>query len=482
MALGRKTNLKKLTFILLTLILVSTINLSVYAQDNNFVSKQRLIEEFNLKKSFEIIDQRSEDITGDNINDQIFLIGDKPGGKDSLFYAPLKIIVYDIFKKNFHITEYSSLAGYEPQLGLYDFNGDQIKDIFIKANSGGSGGIYNHLIVSYSNNNLNIIFDKYDNEGLDISGRYIDGFKANLLIEEINREITLDLSFNKDKYLDEKIYDYNGKLLREVKPYVYPYSELTPMDYDLDNIFELRGTQRLVGAYGADTIGKFHTILKYDRGWQVKEVEISTYLKKYNPSISQNGNLSYEIERNAVTSGIQRIYYPEIKNLSKDVNSVYINNQLEKIVKPFFNKEEELQIDFKATKQTDKVISIVYEGYQKYEDGEYELLYSFNYDLENNRRLTTENILKDGNQIKEKVNQIIKENIEDKDLKNEFPGIEEWMGMYITESDLVLYYLKNDFEVKHTKVYVPLAKIAQYLSIELDYDKEETEVFFIEVD
>ena len=120
MALGRKTNLKKLTFILLTLILVSTINLSVYAQDNNFVSKQRLIEEFNLKKSFEIIDQRSEDITGDNINDQIFLIGDKPGGKDSLFYAPLKIIVYDIFKKNFHITEYSSLAGYEPQLGLYE--------------------------------------------------------------------------------------------------------------------------------------------------------------------------------------------------------------------------------------------------------------------------------------------------------------------------------------------------------------------------
>src|SRR6056297_1278206 len=190
MALGRKTKLKKLTFILLTLILISTSNLSVNAQNNNFVSKQRLIEEFNLKKSFEIIDQRSEDITGDNINDQIFLIGDKPGGKDSYFYAPLKIILYDIFKKNFHITEYSSLVGYEPKLGLYDFNGDQIKDIFIKANSGGSGGIYNHLIVSYSNNNLNIIFDNYDNEGLDISGRYVDGFKAKLSIPELNREIT----------------------------------------------------------------------------------------------------------------------------------------------------------------------------------------------------------------------------------------------------------------------------------------------------
>lgn len=473
--------MKKTTYILLTLILISTINLSVVAQDTNFVNKERLINELNLKNSIEIINKMFQDVTGDSINDQIFLIGDKPAGEDSLFYAPLEVIVYDTFEKNFYKTNYGSLAGYEPKLALYDFTGDQTKDIFIKANSGGSGGIYNHLIVSYSNNDLNIIFDNYDNKGLDVSGRYIDGFKAELFIEEVNREITLDLSFNRNKYLDEKIYDNNGKLLREVNPNVYPYSNLSPIDYDLDGSFELRGTQRLVGAYGADSIGKFHTILKYDRGWDVKEVEISTYLKKYNPSISQNGNISYEIQRNAVTSGNQRIYYPEIKNLSQDVNSIYINNQLEKIVKPFFNKEEELEIDFKATKQTEKVLSIVYQGYQKYENGEYELLYSFNYDLENNRRLTTENILKDGDQIKEKVNEIIKQNIEGKTLREKFPGIAEWMGMYITDKNIVLYYLKNDLEVKHTKVYIPLKDIAQYLSINIDYKQEETEVFFIEV-
>ncbi|MGM0445637.1 MAG: hypothetical protein ACQEQH_04450 [Bacillota bacterium] len=474
--------MKKIIYILLTLILVLTINLSADAQDVRYIEKERLINELNLKSSIEIIDKKFQDVTGDGINDQIFLIGDKPGGIDSIFYAPLEVAVYDTFKKNFHKTTYRSLAGYEPKLALYDFTGDQTKDIFIKANSGGSGGIYNHLIVNYSNNDLNIIFDNYDNKGLDIKGRYMDGFKAELFIEELNREITLDLSFNKDKYIDEKIYDYNGKLLREINPNVYPYSNLTPMDYDLDNTFELRGTQRLVGAYGADSIGKFHTILKYDRGWNVKEIEISTYLKKYNPSISKNGNLSYEIQRNAVTSGNQRIYYPEIKNLPQDVSSTYINRQLEKIVEPFFSKEEELQIDFEATKKTDQVLSIVYQGYQKYENGEYELLYSFNYDLENNRRLTTKNILKDGKNVKEKVNQIIRQSIQDKSLREEFPGISDWMGMYITDSNLVLYYLKNDFEVKHTKVYIPLKDIAQYLSIDIDYDKEETEIFFIEVD
>lgn len=468
---------------LIFLIILPAFIFNIQADEINFIKKDKLITELNLDRDIEIIDKGFIDVTGDGIKDQVFLIGQRPAGSDSFFYAPLKVIVYDIYKKEFYENSYDNFNGYEPQMVFYDFTGDQIKDIFIEANTGGSGGIYKHLIASFTNGKLEIIFDEIHNKPLNMAGNYEDGFKTSLRIKEIDKNLKLDLSFNREKYIRENIYSSDGSLLREIKPYTYPFGRLKPVDYDLDQTMELRGTQRIVGAYGADTIGYLETILNYDSSWEILEVKISTYLKKYDPSRSgSSGEVSYKIKQNAITSGIKEIYYPQITNLPKDVNSVYINKQLQDIVKPFLTESDEMSIEYEFTVKNKNLFSVKFSGYQNHEGGQYEILKSFNYDLKNNRRLTLSNILKDEINDKDKVNQIIKDNIEDKDLRDTFPNLSDWMGFYLTNSDLVLYYLRNDFETKFNKIRIPLRELRQYLSFEIDIQRDETEIFIIEVD
>ena len=475
--------LKKLGFVILCLIFsLVLIGPKAETQNINFIAKETLISKLDLESNVQIIEKRAVDITGDQIKDQVFLIGQKPAGDSSLFYAPIKVIVYDIYNKEYYINSYDNFSGYEPKLAFYDFTNDQTKDIFVKTNSGGSGGIYHHLIASFMDNELKIIFDNQNNKPLHVSGNYEDGFQAVLNIPELNERFKLDLSFNRRKYIEENIYTSDGNLLRDVKPYTYPLSQLTPVDYDFDESFELRGIQRVVGAYGADSIAHLTTVLKYEGSWQIKQVEISTYLKKYNPEYSENNNINYQIKQNTITSGTKEIYYPQINNLPEDVNSIYINHQLKEMVKPFFNEESELYIDYEFTRQEKDLISIKYSGYQKHEDGQYEILKSFNYDLKNNRLLTPDNILKEGNNIKEKVDQIIKKNIQNQSLQESFPGLKDWMGFFITDHELILYYLKDDFETEFKKIRVPLSELRPYLSFKLNIKNNETEIFIIEVD
>jgi len=474
---------KPVYIFLIILVILTAFALNSQTADIDFIKKDKLINELNLEPDIEIVDKRFIDITGDGINDQIFLMGQKPAGSDSLFYAPLEIIVYDIYQKEYYKNSYDNFNGYEPKMAFYDFTGDKISDIFIETNTGGSGGIYNHLVASFKNDQLKIIFNEDHNKLLNISGGYENNFQAALYIRELDQNLKLDLSFNKEKYIREGIYKQDGMLLKEINPYTYPFGQLKPVDYDLDGVFELKGAQRIVGAYGADTIGYLESVIKYEENWNILEIKISTYLKKYDPLANgNNDNVSYQVNRHAITSGIKEIYYPQLTNLSENVNSIYINKQLYDIVKPFFDENRELSIDYKFTYKSKDLISIKFSGYQKHEGGEYEILKSFNYDLKNNRRVTINNILKDNIQNIDKVNQIIKNHIQDKKLKETFPGLADWMGMYLTNNELILYYLRNDFETKHNKISVPLVKLKEFLSIDLDIKNNETEIFIIEVD
>lgn len=270
----------KYSFFILILIIV-LISSYTSAADIDYLSKQKLIEDLNLSEDITIIKRRYKDITGDNEKDQVFLVGQRLSEPQSPYYSKVEIIVYDVDQKKYYLTTDEKFSGYEPKLELFDFTADNTKDIYIEANTGGSGGIYNHLIVTFTNNSLKIIFDESNNRGLSIEGKYMDDFKAVLEIKQLNKEIELDLNFNKEQYLNEDIYNKKGEILKEIKPFTYPFEQFEVIDYDLDNSFELRGIQRIVGAYGADTIGYLITILKYEDGWKYKQAEIRTYLKQY---------------------------------------------------------------------------------------------------------------------------------------------------------------------------------------------------------
>ncbi len=452
----------------LLIFLIIIFSITAAAEEVNYLSIQSIKEATGISREVSIIDKKSADITGDHIEDQIYLIGQKYSDNIPIFYTYLEVIVYDMNQKKFHRATYQDFSGYEPKMALYELTGDKLKDIFVESASAGSGGIYFHLILSFQKGNLKIIFDDQQNKGVNLTGEYKDEFTAVLRIAGIEEEIELNLSSNKNRYIREKIYDKNGRVLRDISPYPYPYGQLRPIDYDLDGRFELKGIQRIVGAYGADGIGYLESILKYESGWKIKEIKFSTFLRIYRPDFYLNEDKAdYNISRHSSVTKSGEVHFPQIENLTEDVNSLYINKQLKEIIKPFLNETNQSQIDYKVVYNSRNILSIKYSGYQLHEGGKYEIIKSFNYDLKNNRRLNIESLFKNTGEIRQKVNSIIKDSIKDSSIKDKFPGIREWMGFYIDEKELTVYYLLNDFQTEFIEIAVPLSRIKKYLDVDI---------------
>lgn len=234
-------------------------------------------KDLKLPKNTYVVDYKESDVTGDSIKDKVYLVGTKEK-KEDIYASNLNIIVQNGKTNKFIKTNDSDFGGYEGHLFVGDFTGDKVNDILATADTGGSGGIVENRIFTIDKNKIDTIFNEKDNEGVNFQGKFIDGFKAELKSEKLNKEITLDISGNKKDYLDFKIYDKSGKLLTEVESYAYPYGVLEPVQYE-EGTYYLQGQQRVVGFVNADTISNIRSIWKYgDSKWVPIEVEYGTFI------------------------------------------------------------------------------------------------------------------------------------------------------------------------------------------------------------
>lgn len=223
-----------------------------------------------------VIDLEKADVTGDSLKDRVILVGNKIHGSEDIFADDLKIVVEDGKSDNYYQASYESFAGYEAKLFLGDFTGDKVKDVMVNAPTGGSGGIVNHLIASFKDGNSRILFSAKDNKGVEVAGEFLDNYKVKLSVLNLpgdKKEIIIDQSEKKELYIKQNIYNSQGELIKKIKPYSYPFSSLEAVDYNLDGVFELRGDQRVVGAYGADGVAFVHSLWKYqDSDWNLKQL------------------------------------------------------------------------------------------------------------------------------------------------------------------------------------------------------------------
>ncbi|QZY54858.1 VCBS repeat-containing protein [Crassaminicella profunda] len=258
--------------------------LQAKAASNTFkVGEKFTISELNMGNKAYIIDYKEADVTGDTTKDKVILVGSKEFSPEEIFVDPLTVVVQDGKTKKYSKATYEGFCGYidDKPLFIGDFTGDQVKDVMVTAATGGSGGITNHMIVTFKDNKPEIIFDEKDNKGIEIEGKYIDGFKADITIKNIDKKILLDLSANKENYIESGIYDKSGKLLEKTEPFMGPFSLLKPIDYNCDGIYELKGGQRIAGTCNADTLSFIDSIFKYENSnWKVQELQYSTYLVK----------------------------------------------------------------------------------------------------------------------------------------------------------------------------------------------------------
>lgn len=228
-----------------------------------------------------IIDQKIADVTGDQSEDQIYLIGHK-SSKEAIYADHLTLLVEDGATKKIITADLENLGGYQGKLFTGDFTGNKIADVMVSVPTGGSGGMVDHRILSFQNGQPVMIFNQENNRGIPLTGEFIDGFKAQLGNEEYGIHTMIDLQSKKELYMTSKIYDGDGKVLKDVKPISYPLSSLEPVDLDRNGVYELRGIQRIIGAYGADGIGHVYSDWKYENNkWALQHIEITAFVQSF---------------------------------------------------------------------------------------------------------------------------------------------------------------------------------------------------------
>jgi len=276
-------------FLVLLILVVIGGYLFVNSDINNteIVDKKKQTEdvelsEFDLDENYEVIDIQTSNISTDTSKDKIILAGKNPQ-QSNIYWDEIMIILKlentDLLIKK----KLKDFSGYEPEMILKDITGNNTKDIFLKAASGGSGGIYFHRVIKLQDNELKVIFDEENNKGINVVGYFADDFKANLMFKNLNERVILDISANKNEYIEQDIYNKDGEVLQIdlVRPHSYPFSNLEIIDYNQDGKYELRGIQRIIGAYGADTISEVESVWSYeDKNWNIFYVNYTTYLKK----------------------------------------------------------------------------------------------------------------------------------------------------------------------------------------------------------
>ena len=214
------------------------------------------------------------DVTGDGLVDIVYLTGRRIHS-GSIYSDDLSLSVKSGADSNFKTHSFSRLGGYRTNLFAGDFSGDKVADVYLEVESGGSGGWSYHNIVSFSGNQTKEIFGNDNNQSRSIKGEFVDGLKVELTNLANDKKVAIDVSDRLQDYLRLGIYGEDGIVKKETQTMMAPFSRLTPIDQDNDGIFELKGIQRISGAYRADGIADVESVLKYkDDYWEFKSVKV----------------------------------------------------------------------------------------------------------------------------------------------------------------------------------------------------------------
>lgn len=151
--------------------------------------------------------------------------------------------------------------GYNLELFLGDFNGDEIDEIMVRGAYGGTGGFAIASIYNYKDGKLNevfnpnMFFDKYD-----FKARYLENTMVEVYSESINEKFNFYIG-NKPKVYLDIIYDENGRVKENNLPTVSAINNAFPIKTVYNKFYYLLIRQRVVGVSNADTIGFIESLI-----------------------------------------------------------------------------------------------------------------------------------------------------------------------------------------------------------------------------
>ncbi len=164
-------------------------------------------------------DRKIGDVTGDGIDDFVYLTGHKKS-PDAIYQEGITISVVDGVTNEVTEQVLDLNGGYGSALFLGDFNQDEISDIYVSISSGGSGNINYYYIYSF-----------------------------------------------KDKEFLQKYYDSEGKTREGIEGEVLPLGGLSPiMTPRGKGAYSLLSSQVIIGTAMVDHLGVIEIYLTYQEG------------------------------------------------------------------------------------------------------------------------------------------------------------------------------------------------------------------------
>ena len=222
-----------------------------------------------------LLDMKQGDVTGDGIVDYVYLYGRK-NVETEIFADHITLVIQDGRSNQFSTINLQNNAGYNAKLFLGDYSKDNILDILVSIESGGSGGYGIFYIYSFRNNIPHLLFDfeKYNNS-YTFKVNYEDLYKVSVGSPSLDLLFTLDISYKGYDYLSQ-IYDENGKLKQQVQGEVLSAGALNPIVTNQKGMtYDLLVFQRIIGISNSDTLGYVENLLTWN-GTQFISTRLAT--------------------------------------------------------------------------------------------------------------------------------------------------------------------------------------------------------------
>ncbi|MFD3157197.1 VCBS repeat-containing protein [Haloimpatiens sp. FM7330] len=218
----------------------------------------------SILKNKYLLDMKIGDVNGDSVKDKVFLYGNKPDGPTGIFIDNITVVIQDGKTNRIFTIPLKINAGYNPTLFLGDFTGNEVDDILISIDSGGSGGYGFFYIYSFLNNEAKKLFDfELFNDYYLYDVIYKDNYQVEVVNKTLGKKFIIDIRNKGPLYLSQ-IYDTEGKLKKPIYGQVSALNALYPVDFERDGIYNLCTVQRIIGRYNADTLGLAQMRLRWN--------------------------------------------------------------------------------------------------------------------------------------------------------------------------------------------------------------------------
>jgi len=215
------------------------------------------------------VQTQTADVTGDGRQDSIVLIGEKGEDAGSPYFTKLRLLVTP--GDGQAPISLTMEGGYNPHLTLCDVDGDKLPELYVSAETGGSGGLIDHYLYSLRGG---VAAALPLPEPLQVEATFKKNYAVKLKLKETGKSYTIGFKEKKADYDEFGVY-HNGKLVKPFIVGVNDFGRLEPVDTDSDGVCELEGVQRITGIANADTVAYITSVWKWrNHAWTLMQAAI----------------------------------------------------------------------------------------------------------------------------------------------------------------------------------------------------------------